>query len=525
MMMMTSMTTINKPMNDVIIPNIRDAEEDTMTSKNFNPRKMMELAVACMRESVSEPRADGKACPKVGAVLVKPDGSVEMACRGELRYGDHAEFTLLERKNRGVRLDGSILFATLEPCAPKARKTPKLGCAERIVLARIPEVYVGIEDPDPTVDRKGISYLQENGVTVHMFDRDLQEQIREANKDFITQALERASTEGKKEPRPIMLSPLEDSFAKTETDDFANEALEQYRKVANIEDAVGSPAFHRRLALQGLLKKDSGQWVPTGFGLLLFGKEPRLHMPQAGLLGTIHFSDGREEPRDFDGPQVLAPAQALQWLRDKLPAPVVRTEAQRKPVNDALFELTREGIVNALVHRDYGILGAKCQLTVTAETITVKSPGPPLAPITLEQLQFFTAPMLSRNPILHFVFSQMDLAEERGLGLKSMKQKAEQADLPRPAYTWEDPYLVLTLYRSAESAIRTLKPETLEALNDDERKGWQQIATIEVITKTTYAGATGYDTRKGQRHLKRFVELGLLRRLGSGKATSYKIVR
>jgi ATP-dependent DNA helicase RecG len=358
-----------------------------------------------------------------------------------------------------------------------------------------------------------------------MFDRDLQEQIHEANKDFIAQALDRASAAEKKKPWPIALSPLEDSFAKAVTDDFSSEALEQYRKVAGIEDAAGSPAFYRRLALQGLLKEDGGQWLPTGFGLLLFGKEPRLHMPQAGLLGTIHFSDDREEPRDFDGPQVLAPAQALQWLRDKLPAPVVRTEAQRKPVNETLFELTREGIVNALVHRDYGIAGAKCQLIVTAETITIKSPGPPLAPITLEQLQFFTAPMLSRNPILHFVFSQMDLAEERGLGLKSMKQQAEQASLPRPVYTWENPYLVLTLYRSAESATRSLKPEILKALSDDERAGWQQIATLEVITKATYAGATGYDPRKGQRHLKRFVELGLLRRLGSGKATLYEIMR
>src|SRR5450631_14536 len=102
----------------------------------FDPRKMMELAIAVMKQSVNEPRADGKASPLVGAVLVKPDGTVDTACRGELRHGDHAEFTLLERKHRDERLDGSVLFATLEPCAPGSRKHPKLGCAERIVNAR-----------------------------------------------------------------------------------------------------------------------------------------------------------------------------------------------------------------------------------------------------------------------------------------------------------------------------------------------------------------------------------------------------
>jgi len=74
-----------------------------------------------------------------------------------LSIGDHAEFTLLERKNRSNKLDGAVLFSTLEPCAPGSRHDSKLSCAERIVLARIKEVWIGIVDPDPTVDRKGIN--------------------------------------------------------------------------------------------------------------------------------------------------------------------------------------------------------------------------------------------------------------------------------------------------------------------------------------------------------------------------------
>ena len=92
-----------------------------------NPRKMMELAIKVMRQSVVETRDDGKQSPLVGAVLVRPDGQTETACRGELREGDHAEYTLLERKHRDARLDGAALFATLEPCAPGARKHPKLS--------------------------------------------------------------------------------------------------------------------------------------------------------------------------------------------------------------------------------------------------------------------------------------------------------------------------------------------------------------------------------------------------------------
>lgn len=107
---------------------------------DFSPRKYMELAIEVMNRSIQEPRQD-KVSPRVGAVLIKPDGTEETAFRGELRHGDHAEFTLLERKNRSICLDGSTLFATLEPCAPGARKHPKLGCAKRIVNARINKVF------------------------------------------------------------------------------------------------------------------------------------------------------------------------------------------------------------------------------------------------------------------------------------------------------------------------------------------------------------------------------------------------
>lgn len=496
-----------------------------MAKTGFDPRKLMEQAIEVMRESVHEPRSDGNPSPMVGAVLRKRGGSVETACRGELRSGDHAEYTLLERKNRDQRLDGAVLLTTLEPCAPGSRRHPKLSCAERIVLARIKEVWVGIEDPDPTVDRKGIKYLQDSGVTVHMFDRDLQEVIHEANGEFISEALERAAAarEAKKR-KAVLLSDLESTFAAAAMDDFSTEALERFRTIARIGEDVGSARFNRRLVQQGLLKAENGRFVPTGFGLLLFGKEPRTVLPQAGLLGTIHYPDGKEETRDFDGPLVLIPPFVEGWLGDKLPSVIDRSTMLRHKVPPLPFEMVREAVVNALIHRDYEIRQGKCQLAVTADTITVKSPGGPLPPITLEQLRLFSAPMLSRNPELHYVFARMEMAEERGLGIKSLKNRAEKLGLPLPKYAWEDPYLVLTLFRNQEAAARTLKPGVLESLTDSERKGWQWLATKGRAKSSQYAKAMQVEDRTARRHLNRFLELGLVRKTGSGPATEYEVL-
>ena len=153
-----------------------------MGKARVNPRKMMEKAIQVMRQSVQEYREDGAPSPLVGAVLVRPDGSIETAARGELREGNHAEFTLLERKCVAEKLEGCVLFTTLEPCLN--RNQPKRGCARHIVSSRIREVYVGIEDDNPAVAGKGIEHLRRHGVNVRMFDRDLQEVILKENKRF-----------------------------------------------------------------------------------------------------------------------------------------------------------------------------------------------------------------------------------------------------------------------------------------------------------------------------------------------------
>jgi len=319
------------------------------------------------------------------------------------------------------------------------------------------------------------------------------------------------------------LSPLERVQEHFAFDDLSVKALQTYGSIAKLPQPFGSPGFKPHLVRLGLLV-EPGNFRPTGFGLLLFGNEPRTGLRQAGLMGTIHYSDGKEEIRGFDGPQVLVPEQGLEWLRDKLPNVIDRSEARRRETSDAFFELVREGIVNALVHRDYSIEGAKCQLAVTPVTIEIRSPGRPIEPITMEQMQSFSAPMLSRNPVLHYVFAQMEMAEERGLGLKSMKKRAQDAGLPLPRYSWEDPYLVLTLYRTPSAATISLPESIQAALSEPERAGWQWLASQGHSKSADYAKAMKIDSRSARRHLNRFVELGLVEKTGSARATDYRVL-
>lgn len=486
----------------------------------FDPRKLMEKAIEVMRASVAEKRTDGKPSPLVGAVLVRPDGSIESAARGELREGNHAEFTLLERKCVGEKLEGSVLFATLEPCLN--RNHPKRGCARHIVSARIKEVYVGIEDDDPTVAGKGIEHLRRHGVTVHMFDRDLQEVIARENQTFFEWA--RRQTE-KPAGESIKLSKYEDPMVAVALGDLSEKALQRYRSKASIEPALGSAEFARLLRQQGLITGEGGAATPTGFGLLLFGKEPRNAVPQAGVLARAELADGKSSRAEFGQAMVLIPGQLEEWLNKVLPSTLDRSRMERREQVDLPFEMIREAVVNALIHRDYDMAGQKCQLVLNADTITIKSPGGPISPITLEQMRSFTAPMKSRNPVLHYVFARMGMAEEQGYGLISLKKHAEKLRLPLPSYSMEGDSLVLTIYRNKAGVVARLRPEVRASLNNDEKASWEFVSGRQSVSSPELMEQMGFDERKAQRVLKKLQEAGLLRRVGRGPATRYDVIQ
>ena len=487
----------------------------------FDPRTMMEKSVEVMRQSVPEHRPDGSPSPFVGAVLVRPDGSVETAARGELRDGNHAEFILLERKCIGERLDDCILFTTLEPCLN--RNHPKRGCARHIASARIKEVYVGIEDDNPAVTGKGIEHLRRRGATVHMFDRDLQEAILALNKTFFEWARQQPL---KPADEPIKLSKYEDPVEAIELGDLSLEALDRYRAKAGIQPAVGSPEFNRLMRQQGLLVAEDGAARPSGFGLLLFGSRPRDAVPQAGLLARADLPDGESARREFGEALVLIPGLLEEWLRTVLPSTIDRSRMERQERVNLPFEMIREAVVNALVHRDYNLAGQKCQLVVDAHTIKVKSPGGPIPPITLAQLNSFSAPMKSRNPQLHYVFARMGMAEEQGFGLeKSLKRRAEELGLPLPGFAMEGDYLVLTILRTPIAAGISLPARLRDRLTKAEMAGWQWLSTKERVTTPEYEKAMGVPNRTAKNQIKKLVELGLLRRRGAGPATFYEVVR
>jgi ATP-dependent DNA helicase RecG len=485
--------------------------------RKYTPRELMELAVAEGERSI--PEHNDKEDPFVGAILATKEGEIlATAHRGELREGEHCEFTLLERKLRNQSLRDCVLYVTLEPCTDEARTESKgkRGCATHIARARIGTVYVGIEDPNPKISNEGIRYLIAKRVVVHPFDADLQERIRQRNAKFIREKEEEAKAVHPEVTKKDEKSLLEQSKTTASIASLSEELVQRFIKLSGLPYPYPSIEFNKWATDFGFLEKDkdTGNYRPTGLGMMLFGQQPSILYPQVVFKIEVNYGESEPEIRDFAGPLVSQWPEIYEYVKDKaLKLTINRSGKERIEVPDFPIDVIREVVLNAIIHRDYRIEGATNYLYIDSEKIIVRSPGDVAPPISLEDLREFKASPHSRNPKIMYVLNQMKLAEQRGKGMRSMKE-LPSIGFPLPTFEMQGGNLIISFARNSNA------PATA-GMSEQEYKELLYIQAHEPVTRVQFAKHFKLPERTAKAHLENLVGSDNVQPVGRGKATKY----
>lgn len=122
--------------------------------------------------------------PLVGSVVVKKGIIIGKGFHARAGLA-HAEVVALDEA--GEAAEGATLYVTLEPCVHFGRTPP---CVARIIKSGVKEVIIGMIDPNPLNNGKGIEILKQNKIRVRVgFLEDRLKRMNEAFIKYITRKI------------------------------------------------------------------------------------------------------------------------------------------------------------------------------------------------------------------------------------------------------------------------------------------------------------------------------------------------
>lgn len=164
---------------------------------------------------------------------------------------------------------------------------------------------------------------------------------------------------------------------------------------------------------------------PTLYGVMVFGRDPQGHPHTTSLFIQCVLYAGTNQASE-----VLSAGECKGRLDEQVNRSVGwfrslgRREAYgglfRKDIPLLPDEVLREGLVNAVIHRDYALTGSQVLLEVFSDRIVVTSPGTLPNHMTVEQARSGGAPR-SRNEMMANAMVVRKLMERRGRGWLLMR--------------------------------------------------------------------------------------------------------
>lgn len=265
------------------------------------------------------------------------------------------------------------------------------------------------------------------------------------------------------------------------------------------------------------------QLRPTNAGMLMFGYDPQLFIPQSEVV-CIRYADalgvgGYVDRKNFTGnlPELIDKTAEFITLRTRVGARI--SGFKREDLPELPLEALREAVVNAVVHRDYSKIGETVRVFYYADRLEVHSPGLLLPGITPDDLAHLRVSSRPRNPLIaQFLRDIPGYMERVGSGIRLMINEMRSIGLPDPEFVEQHEFVVI--FRNGTTG-EGRGPGTAGALNARQLIGLQIVQRKGSISSGEYQAATGASESTSLRDLTDMVNRGILTKRGRTRALRY----
>lgn len=269
---------------------------------------------------------------------------------------------------------------------------------------------------------------------------------------------------------------------------------------------------------------DLGMWTRgmlTHAADVCFGKRPAIRNPQVRVRAFAFESDkggNYVDQADISGPiaQVIEQTHGFISRNSPLTARFLPGALKREDAPAYPSDAIREGLVNALAHRDYAAFSSGATVTLYPDRVEIWNSGR-LPQGWKEDRLRRNHPSLPANPDIAHVLFIRGYMERIGRGTLKIIEACRTAGIPAPKWSVDADGITLALYSRASDEA----PQ--ENINERQKRLLEALQPGESISAGDYAErfAEGVVERQARRDLRDLEDADLLRREGKGKATVY----